>query len=78
MNESALFCNYRFQNQTKSLQKALSKKLVIFTNSKCKFNNVWNTKNINHSLKLKIMLNTTAAFFMKVIVGVVKTMSVNP
>ena len=31
---------------------------------------------LNHSFKLKI--NTTAALFMKVIVRVVKTMSVNP
>ena len=53
MNESALFCNYRFQNQTKSLQKALPKKLVIFTNSKCKFNIAWNTKNIRSLFKIK-------------------------
>ena len=33
---------------------------------------------LDHSFKLKIMLNTTAALFMKVIVLVVKTMSVNP
>ena len=31
-----------------------------------------------HSFKLKTTLNTTAAWFMKVIVRVMKTMSVNP
>ena len=33
---------------------------------------------LDHSFKLKIMLNTTAAWFMKLIVRVVKTKSVNP
>ena len=33
---------------------------------------------LDHSFKLKIKLNTTAALFTKVIVRVVKNMSVNP
>ena len=33
---------------------------------------------VDHSFKLKIMRNTTAALFTKVIVHVVKAMSVNP
>ena len=33
---------------------------------------------VDHSFKLRIMRNTTAALFMRVIVHVVKTMSVNP
>ena len=33
---------------------------------------------LDHSFQLKIMLSTTAALFMKKIVRIVRTMSVNP
>ena len=33
---------------------------------------------LDHSFKLKIMLNTTAALFTNVLVRVVETMTVNP
>ena len=77
MSESQLFYDYHFQSQTKSLQKALSKSslylLIINVNSAL----FGTPETLDHSFKLKIKLNTTAALFTKVIVRVVKTMSVN-
>ena len=64
----------RFQTQTKSFNKRLIKRLVIFTNNKCKFNIDWN-KILDHFFKLKTTFNTRAVLFMKVIVCVVKNMS---
>ena len=52
------------------------KKLVIFTNNKCKFNIVWNARNIRSLSQIKD--NVTTALFMKVIARVVRTMLVNP
>ena len=73
-----LFYDYRFQNQTKNLQKALSKSFLC-----SQIINVHSTlfrtlETLDHSFNLKIMLNTIAAWLMKVIVRVVKTMWMNP
>ena len=62
----------------KNLQKALSKSFlylqILHVNS-----TLFETLEIlDHSFKLKIMLSTTAALFMKVIFRVVKTKLVNP
>ena len=48
---------------------------VIFKKNKDKFGIL---ETLYHSFKLKIMLNTTTALFVKVVVHVVKTMPKNP
>ena len=66
-----------FSESNEKFTKNLIKKLVILTNNvnSALFETL---ETLDHSFKLKIMLNTTAAWFMKVIVCVVITMSVNP
>ena len=48
---------------------------AIFKKNKYKFGIL---ETLYHSFKLKIMLNTTTALFVKVVVHVVKTMPKNP
>ena len=67
-----------FSVSNEKFTKSFIKKLVIFTNNKSKFNIICNTETLDHSLKLKIKLNTAAALFTKVVVRVVKTMLLNP
>ena len=67
-----------FSESNEKFTKSLIQKYVKFTNNKCKFSFIWNTRNIDNYLKLKIKLNTTAAWFMKVIVRVVEFMLVSP
>ena len=61
MSESQLFYDYLFKNQTKNLQKFLSKDLlylqVINVNSVL----FGSLETLDPSFKLKIKLNTTAA-----------------
>ena len=67
----------RFQNQTKNLQKALSKSSLYLQITNINSTLFGTLETLDHSFKLKIMLNTTATLFIKVIVRVVKTMSMN-
>ena len=67
----------RFQNQTKNLQKALSKSSLYLQITNINSALFGTLETLDHSFKLKIMLNTTATLFIKVIVRVVKTMSMN-
>ena len=67
----------RFQNQTKNLQKALSKSSLYLQITNINSTLFGTLETLDHSFKLKIMLNITATLFIKVIVHVVKTMSMN-
>ena len=62
----------------KNLQKALLKSLLYLQIINVNSTLFETLDTSDHSFKLKIMRNTTAAWFMKVIVHVVKTMLVNP
>ena len=73
-----LFYDYRFQNQTKNLQKALSESSLYLQIINGISTLLGTLETLHHSFKLKIMLNAIAVLFMKVIVRVMKTMSVNP
>ena len=43
----------QFSESNEKLAKNLIKKLVIFTNNKCKFNVAWNTRNIRSIFRIK-------------------------
>ena len=62
----------------KNLQKALSKSSLYLEIINVNSNLLGTIETLDHSFKLKIMLNITGALFMKVILCVVKNMSVNP
>ena len=66
-----------FSESNEKFTKSLIQKRVKFTNNKCKLSIIWNTRNMDKSLKLKIKLNTTVAWFRKVVVCVVEFMSVS-
>ena len=66
-----------FSESNEKFTKSLIKKLVAFANNKCKFNIVWNARNIRLLFQVKVLLNTTAALFTKGTVRVMKTMLVN-
>ena len=78
MSESKLFYNYGFQNQIKNLQKVLSKGLLFLQILNVNSTMFGTLEVLDHPFKLKIMLNTTAALFTKIIGRVVKPMLVNP
>ena len=52
----------------KNLPKALSESSLYLEINKCKFNIVWNTKILDHSFKLKVMLSFKAALYIKVVI----------
>ena len=56
-----LFYGYRFQNQLKNLQKALSKSSLYLQIINLNLTLFGTLEILDHSFKLKIMLNTTAA-----------------
>ena len=62
----------------KNLQKALSKSSLYLQIIKVNSTLFGRLETLDHSFKLKIMLNITAALFMKIIIRVGKIMSMNP
>ena len=66
-----------FSESNEKFPKSLIKKLVIFTHDNANLTFFVRLETLDHFSKLKIILNTTAALFRKVIVCPCKTMSVN-
>ena len=68
----------QFSKSIKKLPNTLSKSLLYFQVMKANSALFGAIEVLDHSFQLKIMLSTTAALFMKKIVRIVRTMSVNP
>ena len=78
MSKSLLLYGYCFQNKIKNLQKALSKSFLYLQKLNVNPTLFGTLQILDHPFKLKIMLSTTAALFMKVIFRVMKTKLMNP